>query len=116
MPSKTCVQALNKLRAACEGKRRSLCLAPRLVSLTCPTPACAPRPRTPDIDELANPLQAALVSAICFVTGAALPLLSAAWVSDPTLRIGILAGATTGECHAHLLRIRCSSAEWGIPT
>lgn len=62
-----------------------------------------PRPIPPaaDIDELANPLQAALVSAICFVTGAAIPLLSAAWIGDPTLRIGILAGATTGEAPAH---------------
>lgn len=52
-----------------------------------------------DIDELANPLQAAVVSAICFTVGAALPLLSAAFIHDPTLRLGILAGATTvGLC------------------
>ncbi|KAL4447658.1 hypothetical protein ABPG75_004877 [Micractinium tetrahymenae] len=52
-----------------------------------------------DIDELANPLQAAVVSAICFTVGAALPLLSAAWVSDANARLGILAGATTvGLC------------------
>lgn len=50
-----------------------------------------------DIDELANPLQAAVVSAICFTCGAALPLLSAAWIMDPNLRLGILAGATTSE-------------------
>lgn len=40
------------------------------------------------------------MSAICFTVGAALPLLSAAFIHDPTLRLGILAGATTGEgCH-----------------
>lgn len=63
----------------------------------------APRPAA-DIDELANPLQAAVVSAICFTVGAALPLLSAAFIHDPTLRLGILAGATTGEgcrCWGH---------------
>ncbi|KAL4428681.1 hypothetical protein ABPG77_009787 [Micractinium sp. CCAP 211/92] len=52
-----------------------------------------------DIDELANPLQAAIVSALCFTVGAALPLLSAAWVADANIRLGVLAGATTaGLC------------------
>jgi hypothetical protein len=73
-----------------------------VVSLATP---CMPRvPRTDlsyglapaDIDELANPLQAALVSALCFTTGAGLPLLSAAWVPDPNTRIGVLAASTTG--------------------
>ncbi|KAL4445836.1 hypothetical protein ABPG77_009035 [Micractinium sp. CCAP 211/92] len=52
-----------------------------------------------DIDELSNPLQAAVVSAICFTVGAAIPLLSAAWIPGSSLRLGILAGATTvGLC------------------
>lgn len=52
-----------------------------------------------DIDELANPLQAAVVSAICFTVGAAVPLLSSAWIVDPNVRLGALAGATTlGLC------------------
>lgn len=52
-----------------------------------------------DIDELANPLQAAVASAICFTVGAGLPLLSAAWIVDATLRLGILVAATTvGLC------------------
>lgn len=78
-------------------------MAPPGMRLSCSPPT---RPRTPrthshtrpaDIDELANPLQAAVVSAICFTVGAALPLLSAAWVRDANIRLGILAGATTGE-------------------
>lgn len=38
------------------------------------------------------------MSAICFTVGAALPLLSAAFIMEPNLRLGILAGATTREC------------------
>ncbi len=37
------------------------------------------------------------MSAICFTVGAALPLLSAAFIKEPNLRLGILAGATTSE-------------------
>ena len=39
------------------------------------------------MDELANPLQAAVVSAICFCTGAGLPLLAGAFIADPTARL-----------------------------
>lgn len=53
-------------------------------------------PSPADIDELSNPLQAAVVSAICFTVGAAIPLLSAAWIPGSSLRLSILAGATTG--------------------
>lgn len=63
-----------------------------------------PLPANADIDELANPLQAALVSAVCFTVGAALPLLSAAFITDANLRLAILAGATTREqtgCAGH---------------
>jgi VIT1/CCC1 family predicted Fe2+/Mn2+ transporter len=60
-------------------------------------PACLPACLPADIDELANPLQAAVVSAICFTCGAALPLLSAAWIPDPNLRLGIPAGVTTSK-------------------
>ena len=58
-----------------------------------PPLCCTPR----SIDELANPLQAAVVSAICFTAGAGLPLLSAAFIKDPSVRLGALAGATTCE-------------------
>ena len=107
-----------------------------------------------DIDDLANPLQAAVVSAICFTggravpslaaaaapawppcpcfhlpgrparhrraagrrharrsrppaaapppaaaaVGAGIPLLAAAWISNPDVRLGVMAAATTGEC------------------
>jgi VIT1/CCC1 family predicted Fe2+/Mn2+ transporter len=48
-----------------------------------------------DIDELANPLQAAVVSALCFSFGAALPLLSAIFLSDPQMRLLAIALSTT---------------------
>lgn len=48
-----------------------------------------------DLDEMANPLQAAVVSAICFTAGAGLPLLAAAFVSSPSLRLILVAVTTT---------------------
>ena len=48
-----------------------------------------------DIDELSNPLQAAVVSALCFAFGAALPLLSAIFLNNPTNRLIAIALSTT---------------------
>lgn len=48
-----------------------------------------------DLEELANPLQAAVVSALCFTTGAAIPLLAAAFITDSTIRLTIIAVSTT---------------------
>ena len=50
-----------------------------------------------DIDELANPLQAAGVSALCFSFGAAIPLLSAIFITEQIIRlIAILISTTAG--------------------
>lgn len=43
-----------------------------------------------DLDDLANPLQAALVSGVFFTTGGGLPLLSAAFITDYAVRLGVL--------------------------
>lgn len=48
-----------------------------------------------DLDELANPLQAAVVSAMTFTLGAAIPLLSAIFLGDPTSRLIAIALSTT---------------------
>lgn len=48
-----------------------------------------------DVDELARPLQAAVVSALCFTSGGLMPLLAAAFVHDQTVRLIAIAGATT---------------------
>ncbi|KAH7620775.1 hypothetical protein Ndes2526B_g04697 [Nannochloris sp. 'desiccata'] len=48
-----------------------------------------------DVDKLANPLQAAVVSALCFSFGAAIPLLSAIFISDQTYRLIAVALSTT---------------------
>ena len=48
-----------------------------------------------DIDDLANPLQAAIVSGICFSTGSAIPLLSAAFISDSSMRLMAISLSTT---------------------
>ncbi|GAB4822412.1 hypothetical protein N2152v2_009458 [Parachlorella kessleri] len=48
-----------------------------------------------DIDDLSNPLQAAVVSACCFASGAAIPLLSSAFITNANTRLGVLCGATT---------------------
>lgn len=40
-------------------------------------------------------LQAALVSALCFTSGGAIPLLAAIFVADPTIRLYCIAAATT---------------------
>jgi vacuolar iron transporter family protein len=61
-----------------------------------------------DIDELANPMQAAIVSALTFSSGAALPLLSGIFISDATWRLVAIAIAATlglvlfGVIGAHL--------------
>lgn len=48
-----------------------------------------------DIDELANPLQASVVSALCFSFGAVLPLLSAIFIPNATNRLIAIALSTT---------------------
>jgi len=48
-----------------------------------------------DVDELANPLQAAVVSALSFSFGAALPLLSAIFLTSQTYRLIAIALSTT---------------------
>jgi vacuolar iron transporter family protein len=48
-----------------------------------------------DLDVLANPLQAAIVSALCFCFGAMIPLLSAIFISNPTDRLIAIACSTT---------------------
>lgn len=48
-----------------------------------------------DIDDLSNPWQAAIVSGLCFSAGAAMPLLSASFITDRTIRLVVLALATT---------------------
>jgi VIT1/CCC1 family predicted Fe2+/Mn2+ transporter len=50
-----------------------------------------------DVDDLANPLQAAVVSALCFTGGAALPLLSAIFIASATMRlVAVLISTTAG--------------------
>lgn len=50
-----------------------------------------------DLDDLANPWQAAIVSAICFSSGAAIPFLSAAFLSGKVAQIvAITISATIG--------------------
>ena len=48
-----------------------------------------------DIDELANPIQAAVVSALCFSFGAALPLLSCIFLPNATHRLIAISLSTT---------------------
>jgi VIT1/CCC1 family predicted Fe2+/Mn2+ transporter len=47
-----------------------------------------------DIDELANPLQASLASAVAFAAGAAVPLLAGAFLGDPVTRNIVVAVAS----------------------
>jgi VIT1/CCC1 family predicted Fe2+/Mn2+ transporter len=50
-----------------------------------------------DMDDLANPWQAAAVSAATFTGGAAVPLLSAIFISDPVMRlVAVLISTTAG--------------------
>lgn len=52
-----------------------------------------------DVDELAQPFQAALISVLCFTAGGGLPLLSACFIADPRIRLYSIAIATTiGLC------------------
>lgn len=46
-----------------------------------------------DLDDLANPLQAALSSAAAFTLGAAVPLLASAFIAAPAARLGALLAA-----------------------
>lgn len=48
-----------------------------------------------DIDELANPIQAAVVSALTFTCGAAIPLLSACFIAIQSYRLLAIALSTT---------------------
>lgn len=48
-----------------------------------------------DIDNLARPLQAAVVSALCFSSGAAIPLLSASFIDSSTIRLIAVVVSTT---------------------
>lgn len=50
-----------------------------------------------DLDALANPTQAAIVSALCFSVGAAIPLLSSIFLNDHIARlIAVLVSTTSG--------------------
>lgn len=61
-----------------------------------------------DMDSLANPLQAAVASAIAFALGGAIPLLSGAFIANYTIRIVSIVIASTlglvgfGALGAHL--------------
>lgn len=48
-----------------------------------------------DLEELANPLQAAVVSALSFTSGAGMPLLAAVFIRDRALRNVIVAAVST---------------------
>ncbi|KAG2454511.1 hypothetical protein HYH02_000358 [Chlamydomonas schloesseri] len=48
-----------------------------------------------DLDEMANPMQAACVSALAFTAGALIPLLGGAFISDARIRLGAVAVAAT---------------------
>ena len=48
-----------------------------------------------DLDDLSNPLQAAGASAIAFISGALIPLLSAGFIQHYVARISVLVGTTT---------------------
>lgn len=50
-----------------------------------------------DMDDLANPLQASLASAVAFTVGAAIPLLAGAFILDTQTRnLAVLAASTLG--------------------
>jgi len=50
-----------------------------------------------DLDELSNPLQAAVVSAVAFSCGAGIPLLAGAFLLDPVMRIvAVVVAAVVG--------------------
>ncbi|GAX80475.1 hypothetical protein CEUSTIGMA_g7914.t1 [Chlamydomonas eustigma] len=51
-----------------------------------------------DMDDMSDPYQAALVSAIACTLGAAIPLLAGAFVTDDNTRIGAVVGATAAGC------------------
>ncbi|KAG2436324.1 hypothetical protein HXX76_006634 [Chlamydomonas incerta] len=48
-----------------------------------------------DLDEMANPLQAACVSALAFTAGALIPLLGGAFVTDARIRLAVVAVSAT---------------------
>ncbi|KAJ3016307.1 hypothetical protein HKX48_004121 [Thoreauomyces humboldtii] len=48
-----------------------------------------------DVDELANPLQAAVTSACCFSVGALLPLLAAIFITNYDVRLAVVIVVTT---------------------
>lgn len=48
-----------------------------------------------DVDDLANPLQASLTSAVAFALGAAVPLVAGAFIGDAVLRLYAVVAATT---------------------
>jgi VIT1/CCC1 family predicted Fe2+/Mn2+ transporter len=48
-----------------------------------------------DLDDMANPLQASLASALAFTVGAGVPLLAGAFLQDRAARIGSVVAATT---------------------
>lgn len=56
-----------------------------------------------DLDDLANPWQAAIVSAICFSAGAAIPLLAGAFLADQTSRLISISLATTAGLYVDSL-------------
>ena len=61
------------------------------------TPKLCPFPTGIDVDDLANPLQACVVSALSFSLGAAMPILAAAFIADWRLRMAaVLAAVSVG--------------------
>lgn len=48
-----------------------------------------------DIDDLAQPLLASVVSACCFLTGGGVPLLASSWVTNAHVRLGVTLASTT---------------------
>jgi len=53
-----------------------------------------------DMDDLSNPLQAAVVSAIACTIGACVPLLAGAFIADSDTRVLAVVGATAAGCLA----------------
>lgn len=58
-----------------------------------------------DLDDLANPWQASIVSAICFSAGAAIPLLAGAFLADQTSRLISISLATTAGLYVYILHL-----------
>lgn len=65
-------------------------------TITTPSPAPSPISKDDNDDEsLPNPFQAALASAMAFCVGGVVPLLSAAFIADSVVRIGVMGGVSS---------------------